>query len=286
LFKLWRCAAAFALPFVLSIAAQAQTQAQVQAQTTRDRDSLINWYYAATFGTGTYTAGDRSVSVIQLPFSHALRTVEDDGIGLKFKLSTTVGFYDYAFDDVVHANAPDRLSTLSVLPGLEWQMLMNKRWTLRPYMDAGYGKELTGGQSAWIYDFGVKSRFIFAEDRGVEFALANALASAGYRSGGGQNQTFGYLATGLDVTIPTGKDLFGRMAYIGFTPVYYYYFNRLNFAEFDDPGNRIREEFELAISLVARRPWTLKFFDVDRIGLAFRTSGDVSGVTLFTSLPF
>ncbi|MEO8005164.1 MAG: hypothetical protein ABI771_09680 [Betaproteobacteria bacterium] len=271
---------AFALAFVLPITAQAQTG------TVTERQSLINWYYAAAFGTGTYTAGDRSVTVLQAPFSHALQTLEEDGIGLKFKLSATLGFYDYNFNSVVHGNVPDRVSTFSMLPGLEWQMLLNKRWTIRPYVDAGYGKELTGGQSAWIYDFGVKSRFIFAEDHGVEFALANALATAGYRSRGGPTQTFGYLATGLDITVPTGKPLFGRMAYIGFTPVYYYYFNRLDFAEFDNSNNRIREEFQVAVSLVARKPWSLKLFDIDRIGIAARTSGDVSGVTLFTSLPF
>jgi hypothetical protein len=279
---LWRFAAAFAPLFFLPIAAHAQAQ----TGTVTERQSLINWYYAAAFGTGTYTAGDRSVTVLQVPFSHALQTIEEDGIGLKFKLSATLGFYDYNFNSVVHANLPDRISTLSVLPGFEWQMLLNKRWTIRPYVDAGYGKELTGGQSAWIYDFGVKSRFIFAEDHGVEFALANALASAGYRSRGGPTQTFGYLATGLDVTVPTGRPLFGRMAYIGFTPVYYYYFNHLNFAEFDDSNNRIREEFEVAVSLVARKPWSLKLFNVDRIGIAVRTSGDVSGISLFTSLPF
>lgn len=282
MFKLWRYAAALALPFVLLSSAQAQAQ----TDTVRDRESLINWYYAATFGTGTYTAGDRSVTVFQLPFSHPLQTVEDDGVGLRFKLSATLGIYDYGFDSVIHADLPHRISTLSLLPGLEWEMLLNKRWTIRPYVDGGYGRELTGGQSAWIYDFGVKSRFIFAEHHGVEFALANALASAGYRSPGGPNQTFGYLATGLDITIPTDKQLFGRTTYLGFTPVYYYYFNRLNIAQFEDRSNRIREEFELAVSLVARKPWSLKFFHVDRVGLALRTNDDVTGVTLFTSLPF
>lgn len=282
MFTLWRYAAAIVLPLVLL----APARAQVQTNTVTERQNLINWYYAATFGTGTYTAGDRSVTVLQLPFSRALQTVEDDGVGLRFKLSATLGFYDYSFNSAIHGDVPDRISTLSVLPGLEWQMLLNKRWTIRPYVDGGYGEELTGGQSAWIYDFGVKSRFIFAEDHGVEFALANALASAGYRSRGGPTQTFGYLATGLDVTIPTDKQVFGRTAYIGLTPVYYYYFNHLNFAEFGNPNNRIREEFEVALSLVARKPWSLKFFDIDRVGIAVRTSGDISGVSLFTSLPF
>ena len=96
MFKLWRFAVAFALPLVLPIAAHAQAP----AGTVTERQNLINWYYAATFGTGTYTAGDRSVTVLQLPFSRALQTVEEDGIGLKFKLSATLD--DAGIDDGRH----------------------------------------------------------------------------------------------------------------------------------------------------------------------------------------
>ena len=48
-------------------------QAQSQPATVSDRGDVINWYYAATFGTGIYSAGDRSVSVLQVPFSHSCR---------------------------------------------------------------------------------------------------------------------------------------------------------------------------------------------------------------------
>ncbi len=269
---------------ILSCAAQAQSQ--VQPTTVTDRQDLINWYYAASFGTGIYTAGDRTVTVLQIPISHALQTVADDGIGLVFKFSTTVGFYDYAIGSVVHGNIPDRISTLSILPGLEWEFPVNRNWTLRPYFDVGGGQEISGNQSAWIYDFGIKSRYIFARDHGVEFALVNALASAGYRPSGGPNQPFSFLAAGVDLTIPTERILFDRPVFVGFTPVYYYYFSRFRFAEFNDPNNRVREEFQLALSLVARKPWSLKYFDVDRIGIALHSSGDITGVSLFTSLPF
>jgi hypothetical protein len=258
----------------------------VQPATIQERQDLINWYYAATFGTGVYTSGDRSVSVIQLPISHALQTVEQDGVGLRFKLATTFGFYDYDFNNVLNGQIPDRLSTFSILPGLEWEVPLNKRWTIRPYFDAGYGREISGSTSALIYDFGVKSRFLIVRDHGVEFSLVNSLTSAGYRPSGGSNKPFGYLASGVDITIPTERHLFGQEVSIGFTPVYYYYFNRLNFSEFSAPNNSIREEFQLALSIVAAKPWSLKFFDVDRIGLSLRSSGDVTGVSLFTSLPF
>jgi hypothetical protein len=261
-------------------------QAQVQTATVRERQDLINWYYAATFGTGVYTAGDRSVSVFQLPFSHALQTIDEDGIGLRFKLATTFGFYDYDIDNVLSAQIPDRLSTFSILPGVEWEIPLNRRWTIRPYLDAGYGREIAGNQSALIYDFGVKSRVLIARDHGVEFALVNSLTSAGYRPSGGSNKPFGYLASGVDITIPTERTLFGQDVSIGFTPVYYYYFSRLRFSEFSDPNNSLREEFQLALSIVASKPWSLRLFEVDRIGLSLRSSGNVTGVSLFTSLPF
>ena len=277
--KLFRGIAAIAfLPLFLC--------AQAQAQALSDRGNLINWYYSASFGTGVYTAGDRTVSVLQLPYSRAWKDVDDHGYGLKFKVSSTLGFYDYNVGSVFNGNVPDRISTLSVLPGIEWEFPITRRWTVRPYVDAGYGQELTGNQSAWIYDFGVKSRFVLGRDQGVEFALVNSLTSAGYRQRGGPTQPFGYLATGLDITIPTGRSVFGRPVDIGFTPIYFYYFNRFNLAELSDSQNRVREEFELAISLTSRKPWSFKFFDVERIGLAFRSTGDVTGVSLFTSLPF
>lgn len=282
MFTLLRClVAAVASLIVLSSA-----QAQMQPKTVIDRQDIINWYYAATFGTGVYTAGDRSVSVLQLPFSHAIRTVADDGIGLKFKLAATLGFYDYNVDSVFGGNVPDRLSTFSVLPGVEWEFPLSRRWTIRPYVDAGVGQQLAGRESAWIYDFGVKSRFLLGEDKGVEFALVNSLTSAGYRPRGGPTRPFSYFATGLDLTIPTGHELFGRTAFIGFTPVYINYFSRFGFAEFRDSNNQLREEFELAVSILARKPWSLKLFDFDRVGIAVRSSGDITGVSLFTSLPF
>lgn len=260
--------------------------AGARAQALADRGNLINWYYAATFGTGVYTAGDRTVSVLQVPYTRAWKHADDDGYGLKFKVSSTLGFYDYNVDKVFSGDVPHRISTLSVLPGLEWELPLTWRWTVRPYVDGGYGQELTGGQSAWIYDFGIKSRFVFARDQGVEFALVNSLTSAGYRQSGGPTQPFGYLATGVDITIPTGRSAFGRPLDIGITPVYFYYFNRFNLTQLNNAQNRIREEVELAVSLTSRKPWSFSFFDVERVGLAVRNSGDVTGVSLFTSLPF
>lgn len=278
--RLARLVLSLALPAALATGAHAQTRA------VQDQQDLINWYYAATFGTGVYTAGDRSVAVLQLPISRVLRPVGEGRYGLQLKVPVTFGFYDYAFDDAFVGDFPEQVSTVSVMPGLEWEMPVSRRWTVKPYFSGGLGQELSGRESALIYDFGIKSRFLLGQDKGVEFALVNSLTAAGYRPRGGPAQPFGVLVVGLDMVIPTNLELFGRNAFIGFTPIYYYYFNKINFAEFNDAENRLKEQFELALSVMSRKPWSLKYFDVDRIGLAIRSSNQVFGVSLFTSLPF
>jgi hypothetical protein len=272
------------LSFVLSAAAA--TAAHAQTRAVQDQQDLINWYYAATFGTGVYTAGDRSVAVIQLPISRVLRPLGEDNYGLRLKIPITFGFYDYAFDDAFTGEFPEEVSTVSVMPGLEWEMPLSSRWIVKPYISAGYGQDLSGKESALIYDLGVKSRYVIGEDKDVEFALVGALTAAGYRPRGGPRQPFGVLSIGVDIVIPTKLILFDRNVFFGFTPVYSKYFNKLRFAEFDDVDNRLREQFELNISMLSRKPWSLKYFDVDRIGLAIRSSEEVFGVSLFTSLPF
>ena len=276
--SLWLLAGLLAAPL-----AQAQ---QAQPRFVQDRGELVNWYYAATFGTGVYTSGDRTVAVLQLPLSYTLREPKEDRWGLRVTLPVSVGFYDYHFDDIFNQGLPDGLSTMSFVPGLELEKQITSRWRLKPYVSAGAGWELNGAEYAWIYDVGLRSRFRIGEDKGVEFALVNRLSLAGYDPNDGSRQPLGYLAIGLDIVVPTQAEVLERPIIFSITPAYYHYFRRLHFAEFSDADNSIGEEFELAISVLTRRPFSIFGIEVDRIGIAVRNGEGVTGYRLFTSLPF
>ena len=268
------------------LAAASALAQQVQPRYVQEREELANWYYAATFGTGVYTAGDRTVAVLQLPLSYTLREPEEDRWGLRITLPVSVGFYDYQFDDILDEGLPNAFSTLSFVPGLEMEKQITARWRLKPYISAGAGWELDGAGYAWIYDVGLRSRFLIGEDQGVELALVNRLAVAGYDAHDGSRQPLGYLAIGLDIVVPTPTEVLGRPIIFGITPAYYYYFRRIHYAELDDPDNSIGEEFELALSVLTRRPFSIAGIEVDRIGIAVSTGEGITGYRLFTSLPF
>lgn len=264
----------------------AVVNANAQTRVVEDDEQLFNWYYAAIYGTGIYTAGDRTVAVVQAPLSLSLRERGEDQWGLRLTLPVSFGFYDFDFDDLANQGLPDRVSSMSILPGIELDKYINPRWLLRPYFAAGGAWEIGGEESALIYDTGVRSRFRLGDDRGTVFSLVNWLSLAGYKPSGGSRETLSLLAIGFDVEVPTGKMLFDRPIVVSILPIYYHYFMRLDFAEFTDPDNKVREEGEIAISLLAQQPFRVLGINVDRIGIAIRTSTDVSGFRIFTSLPF
>lgn len=251
-----------------------------------DPENVVDWYYAPIFGTGIYASGSRSVAVIQLQFPHVLRETTDEQWGIKFTLPVSVGFYDYDLSKAVDQGLPSGVSTLSVVPQIEWEIPATRRWTLKPYVAAGIGTELSGDEKATIYDLGVRSRFLLAAERGTEVALLNRLTTAGYRVSGGSTNTLGFLATALDFQFETGLRLEGEALRFSFTPTHYYYFGRLDFPQFNNRENRLREEFELAFSLSTREPLPIPYLSIDRLGVALRQGGGVTGVRIFTSLPF
>jgi hypothetical protein len=253
---------------------------------TVDRENVVDWYYAPIFGTGIYASGSRSVAVIQLQFPHVIRETTDEQWGLKFTLPVSIGFYDYDLNKAVDRSLPSGVSTLSVVPQIEWEIPLTRRWTLKPYAGAGLGTELSGDEKATIYDFGVRSRFLLSATRGTEVALLNRLTSAGYRVSGGTTNTLGFLATAIDFQFPSGLTLAGQALRLSVTPTHYYYFGRLDFPQFNNRENRLREEFELAFSLSTRKPLPIPYLSIDRLGIAVRAGGGVTGVRIFTSLPF
>jgi hypothetical protein len=260
--------------------------AHAQTRSVEDDQDLINWYYSAIYGTGIYTAGDRTVGVLKIPLSHTLRESSDDQWGLRLTLPVSFGFYDFSFDSVIEDGLPDRINTLSFVPGLEFEKRIVPRWLLKPYVSVGAGWELGGDESAVIYDAGLRSRYRMGEHRETVLSLVNRLSLAGYYPSGGHHEPLGMFAIGMDVEIPTGGALFGRSIVLSILPIYYLYFRSLRFPEFDDAENRIHEEVELAVSVLAKKPFSVLGMPVNRVGVALRYSADVRGFRIFTTLPF
>jgi hypothetical protein len=264
--------------------------ALAQIREAQTPEELINWYYAAVFGTGVYQAGDRTVGVVQLPFAYTLQPASAAGWGVRLILPLTFGFYDFRLDDLTEGDLPESVSTASLLPGIELEVQLLDNWRLQPFAAVGYGWELDGKADAVLYHFGLKSQLAFPFGRG-QFILGNTLSHAGYDAASQPRQPLTRLITGLNFIFPSNGAIAGRPIDFGMHVLHYLYATKLDFPLAEDVDNTTRNEFEVAISFRARQAFTIgafgrDLFDVDQLGVAFRVGENVTGVRLFFSLPY
>jgi hypothetical protein len=264
-------------------AAQATRQAQ-------DTEALINWYYAAVFGTGFYTAGDRTVGVVQIPFVYTLRPYQRGQLGVKLTVPLSFGFYDFSLGKLTELDLPQSVSTVSVLPGVELQTYVLDNWRLQPFAALGKGWELSGDASALLYNVGVKSQLTFPLGRG-RFMLGNTVSYAGYDPDNDVSHPLTRFITGLNFIFPSNGTFMERPVDFGLHVIHYLYGNRLDFPLVEDIDNQTRSEIEVGFSLSTHRPFAFgalgqEWFDFDQVGLAFRVGDNVTGIRLFFSLPY
>ncbi|HSO07087.1 MAG TPA: hypothetical protein VLW45_07600 [Pelomicrobium sp.] len=245
--------------------------------------SAFNWYYATAFGTGVYRVGGVDVVALKLPFAHTLRPTGPDQWGVRLALPVTIAGADVGEESDV-PGLPDHLASIAFVPGIEVEIPLRPEWTLTPYLNAGVGREFLDGSSATIGIAGVRSRYRFPAF-GRDAYLGNALVYSRTWTSGPDDALALFIA-GLNVAAFDGPDVGNRATRIWGHAIYYGYFNDLEFVLPDSEVVALRNEYELAVSLIPRKPWDVLGFELDAVGLGYRFSNETQGITLFTSFPF
>jgi hypothetical protein len=269
------------------------------ASTTRAQSIVedpIHWAYGAYFGTGTYrVSGGEEAYVLSVRPRWGLRDAALDAqgrrtVGIELRSPVAIGAYELDAADFGGTLSLENVSTLSAVPGVEFDVPMTVRWSLKPLAYVGWGTELDGDASAWIYWTGIKSRYVFPRNE-TTWALVNALTYVGYSADSGENGNVLPLFAAFEVDRPL------RMKKVADEPVvlhwhvgYTSYLNEVKLAS--GPTNvehiRLENEWELGLAFSTGpeplRLWRLKW---DRVGVAYRFSsdGDFRGISLvFRSL--
>ncbi|HZT62028.1 MAG TPA: hypothetical protein VFA36_02755 [Burkholderiales bacterium] len=258
-----------------------------QAQTITGEATLINWWYSATFGTGIYKVGPITATVVRLPFSYRVQSMEGGSLGVNLLLPVTVAAYHLNLNELDQFNPRHYVAAASVLPGVEVEIPATERWRLKPYAQAGVGSEFADiPLVAFMHTVGVKSLYRFpGEDYRV--SLGNALFLAGYRiRDGSARQGIGAFQIGLNMETPWSMDLWNGPAHFNTHVITTSYYSRLAFANPEPDGLPVYREYEVGFSFRAGRPVSIMGFGADTFGLGFRFAQNVRGVNLYTEFPF
>ena len=257
----------------------------------------IPWAYSAYFGTGIYRVenGEKAY-VLRVNPSWTWRdaSVDEQGrrtVGWKFKFPVALGVYDLDAHAIGSTLSLDNVSTITAVPGVEADIPIGARWSLRPFANVGWGTETgSGSSSAWVYWTGVKSRLAFPGRDGFEWALINSLTYSGYTNDAHQSSRVLPLFTAFEFDRPIEKKIGGDPVHLYWHVGYTDYLNHKPLLFGSSVGSiDVEDEWEAGMAFgKGAEPLRLWRLHWNRVGVAYRFSSDgaFKGVSVFFSSLF
>ena len=253
----------------------------------------VHWAVGAFFGTGWYQVDDnRSVYILRIPPRQTVREAEldEDGqrrLGIEIQYPLALGLN--RLDEVPDFIEFDNYATFSFTPGVQVEIPVDSRWSLRPYVHLGYGWESESQEGALIWYGGIKSRYRLADGR-ARWSLLNGLFYAGYKPEFEDRGRYGSFMAGLEFNQPLRSlRLDDDPLYLNWHLTYNWFFDALSFHVDEDRVESFQDQWELGLALGKRdSPLKIWFMSFEHIGLGFRWSsnGHFNAITLNFRSPF
>src|SRR6186713_2913483 len=150
-----RCPRAFGALLLLTLAASAGAQTAAETEEDEAVGQSLNYVFATDLGSGVYDLGGRTLQIYRLTYEKELRPVDEDTLGVSFVMPWTFGFFDFDPLDVLHEGIPTRVDSFSVVPGFEFDHLMQDDWHLVTYLRGG-ASVASSRVDGWLYGVGVR----------------------------------------------------------------------------------------------------------------------------------
>ncbi len=243
----------------------------VHAQ-SRSEIELLNFAFANYLGSGFYASGGGEVFILKIPLSSTLVEMTDDEAGWVLHYPVILGASN--INEIVDGEIPDLddISTLSVIPGIEYHYPITPYWSLIPFFDLGVARDLSNEVNIRVLGTGVKSFVKFKFDDGW-LTLGNRFLFADQESfDQGSHSSFAVIETGLDYNLPTDLTISGSVIYLSFYYINYYYLDDLVLVDFLD--DRISLENKNEVGFTVSLPKYAWLPDDSRLGFGIQVTRD------------
>jgi hypothetical protein len=250
----------------------------------REKD-LINYAYLSDFGLGGFDVEEQQVRAFQIPFSYQLRPMQEDKWGIKLLFPVTIASAEGDAVDIDGIELPFESMVTAVNPGVELQIPVRPRWALKPFGKIGIGRDVTEGRGAFIGSLGLKSRYLIPWKK-FQFAFGSGIFYNAYKPEDADREDYASIGVGWDTIYPLWFTLGGRKTNIGGYFAYYYYFDDLEFQRVQQNPIEIDDQFEIGITFGTYEPIRILWWNMKRVGIAFRFGDDLKAIRLISSFPF
>lgn len=245
---------------------------------------LTSFAFASYLGTGFYTTSGQNVFVLQMPFEHIIKEKTDTEAGWVLKLPVTIGFINFDSLKVEELPGVNDVGTITFLPGLEYQYPITPDWTLIPFADYGFARELDSTSNVLITGTGIKSyfdvhfgktlftlgnRFLYAREQSKDFTSASS---------------YSLLETGLNLRMTSNYSFIDGPLYSNFYYINFYYPNNLVF--FEQTPNPVKIGIEHEVGITFSNIPDFLFFEKPQIGIGVRFGNDINVYRIIFGAPF
>lgn len=242
-----------------------------------EEDINFNYVYGAVLGTGFYKSTNERVFILRVPLNWQL--IDDkEKHSLKLMVPVAVGMRDILEDG--EFQVPDRLKTLSILPGLAYQYRAKDNWLIVPTLQTGAAHDFENHATAWLYSGGVRS-FAWWDVGNHRISLGNRLRGAGQHIRETSQETgFILLENGVDWEYPLPLK-FGEHAVSGSVYVLWQSFlDDLNINGVSGEQVNITNLYELGFTFGFRETVKWGFIPLSRFGFSIGRGNTAGGAEI------
>ncbi|HEU4780546.1 MAG TPA: hypothetical protein VFS58_11750 [Steroidobacteraceae bacterium] len=279
-----RCEDVLGAIALIAIASGVHAQTAAETRENEAVGQAINYVFATELGSGVYDLDGRTLQIYRFTYEKELREVNADTMGVRFVVPFTFGFFDFKPLDVLSEGIPTRVDSVSVVPGIELDYLLDNGWHVIPYLRAG-ASIASSSIDGWLYGIGVglERRTRWANlDSYLRSEIS--LAGVGYRQEVPADK-FARLRQGVDLTRGIGWKIRGREIELGLYAVFDFIL--------DPPtapvanarsGQSLQADF--GFTLGTRPSFKIWRWDAPRLGVGYRLAGELTSWHFLIGVPF
>ena len=250
----------------------------------RSTFGITNFAFSSYLGTGFYTSSGQNVFVVQMPFQHTIIKKTGSNAGWALNLPLTIGLID--FENIEAENLPELgdVTTITFLPGIEYQYPVTPNWTLIPFADYGFARDLNNTTNVLVLGAGIKSNADFKHNKNI-FTLGNRFLYAREKSGSADNDSdYSLIETGLNYRITSNYKANDVPPHINLYYINFYYPDNLVF--FEQTTNPVRVGIEHEIGFTFSNLPDFLFFEKAELGFGIRRGNGVDVYRIVFGSPF
>jgi len=237
----------------------------------------VNVPFVMHYGVGSFSAGQQTLRAFSARATFKLRSYQRDRWGLRLRLTGVIATYD--FRSVTDLTV-DNLQTVAFVPGLEFQVPLGDRVTLRPFQDLGLGRALDDGRTFLVSSTGILSEFVFPW-KGFEFGIEPSLKySFSVAEGDRYDEDFGDFVLAADARHHLWFDLAGYTPVLGVYVGYTNYFDDLVFGVADGTPVRLTQQYDVGIAADFVPRIKVWLFRIPRVSVGWAFGDNGSGVRI------